>query len=101
MEAESLEIFDHYDGLIIEGFGAGKLPPQLMLKFQDLLAKGGKIVKVSRAYNVITEDVYDYQGGGKQLKQVGIVFAQGLSGVKARIKLLVILNSRREASLAK
>lgn len=33
------------------------------------------------------------KGGGKQLKQIGIVFAQGLSGVKARIKLLVILNS--------
>jgi len=34
------------------------------------------------------------KGGGKQLKQMGIiVFAQGLSGVKARIKLLVILNS--------
>ncbi len=38
-------------------------------------------------------DVCDYQGGGKQLKQMGIFFAQGLSGVKARIKLLVILNS--------
>lgn len=45
-------------------------------------------------------DVCDYQGDGKQLKHMGIVFAQGLSGVKARIKLLVILNSRREASLA-
>ncbi|MGX7098709.1 hypothetical protein ACWOBH_01720 [Globicatella sanguinis] len=101
MEADSLEVFDHYDGLVIEGFGAGNLPPQLMVKLQDLLAKGVKIVMVFRAFNVITEDVYDYQGGGKQLKQVGIVFAQGLSGVKARIKLLVILNSRREASLAK
>lgn len=86
--------------MVIEGFGAGDLPPQLMVKLQNLLAKGVKIVMVSRAFNSITEDVYDYQGGGKQLKQMGIFFAQGLSGVKARIKLLVILSSRREASLA-
>lgn len=99
MEADSLEVFDHYDGQVIEGFGAGNLSPQLMVKLQDLLFKEVKIVMVSRAFSGITEAVYDYQGGGKQLKQMGIVFAQGLSGVKARIKLLVILNSRREKSL--
>ena len=56
---------------------------------------------VSRAFNGVTEDVYDYSGGGKQLRQKGVIFAQGLSGVKARVKLLVLLNSEDEVNLEK
>ncbi|QIM62889.1 hypothetical protein A1D29_06085 [Pasteurellaceae bacterium Orientalotternb1] len=54
---------------------------------------------VSRAFNSITQDVYDYLGGGKQLKQQGVIFTQGLSGPKARIKLLVLLNQAVSQSL--
>lgn len=100
MEPDSLDFAFHYDGLVIEGLGAGNLPPQLIEKLAELLAKGVKVVMVSRAFNGITEDVYDYPGGGKQLSQMGIVFVQGLSGIKARIKLLVILNSETKRPLA-
>ena len=64
------------------------------------MAAGLPVVMVSRAFNGITEDVYDYEGGGKQLRQAGVIFTQGLSGVKARIKLLVLLNSQTQVNIA-
>ena len=85
------------DGVVIEGLGAGNLPPNCLDGIQALLQAKIPVVLVSRAFNGITQDVYDYLGGGKQLKQQGIIFTKGLSGQKARIKLLVLLNQ----SLAK
>ena len=89
-----------FDGLVIEGLGAGNLPPTTLAPIQSLIDKQIPIVMVSRAFNGITEDVYDYPGGGKQLHQMGIIYAQGLSGVKARIKLLMILNANDQVDIA-
>ena len=100
------DLFDHivdsgaYDGLVIEGLGAGNLPPASLAGLKKVLAAGLPVVMVSRAFNGITEDVYDYEGGGKQLRQAGVIFTQGLSGVKARIKLLVLLNSQSPVNIA-
>lgn len=80
------------DGVVIEALGAGNLPPSCLAGIEALLAKNIPIVLVSRAFNGVTQDVYDYLGGGKQLKQQGIIFTTGLSGQKARIKLMVLLN---------
>ncbi|EHB6416496.1 asparaginase, partial [Enterococcus faecalis] len=41
------------------------------------------------------EDIYDYAGGGVGLKKMGVVFARGLNGPKARIRLIVGLNSEK------
>jgi L-asparaginase len=40
--------------------------------------------------------VYDYEGGGRKLKELGIVFSNGLNGQKARIKLMVVLQQTRD-----
>lgn len=89
-----------YDGLVIEGLGAGNLPPESVSAIDTLINEGKPVVMVSRAFNGITEDVYDYAGGGKQLHQKGVIFTLGLSGVKARIKLLVLLNSTDTIDIA-
>ena len=100
------DLFDHiadsgaYSGLVIEGLGAGNLPPASLAGLKKVMAAGLPVVMVSRAFNGITEDVYDYEGGGKQLRQAGVIFTQGLSGVKARIKLLVLLNSQTPVNIA-
>ena len=44
------------------------------------------------------QDVYDYEGGGKRFHQNGVIFTTGLSGQKARIKLLVLLEAGIENS---
>lgn len=88
------------EGVIIEGFGAGNLPPSCLNGISALLNAGIPVVLVSRAFNGVTQDVYDYLGGGKQLKQQGVIFTTGLSGQKARIKLLVLLNQTLNKPLA-
>ena len=40
-------------------------------------------------------DEYGYVGGYHDLKRAGVLFAHGLSGVKARIKLMVALGAAR------
>lgn len=88
------------DGVVIEALGAGNLPPSCLAGVESLLQANIPVVIVSRAFNGITQDVYDYLGGGKQLKQQGAMFTKGLSGQKARIKLMVLLNQQLEKPLA-
>lgn len=83
----------HANGLVIEALGAGNLPPATLPALQRCLDERIPVVLVSRAFNGVTYDVYDYLGGGKQLKQEGVIFTTGLSGQKARIKLLVLLSA--------
>ncbi|MGX7418641.1 asparaginase [Carnobacterium gallinarum] len=81
------------DGLVIEALGAGNLPPATLPALRQLLDNNIPIVLVSRCFNGVAQDVYDYAGGGKRLKEMGIIFTNGLTGPKARIKLLVALNA--------
>jgi L-asparaginase len=93
MEAEWLEaILDRRpDGLIIEAFGQGNLPPSLLPAVRRACAKGIPIVLVSRCFNGYVEGTYGYEGGGKRLQEMGLIFSNGLNGQKARIKLMVAL----------
>lgn len=88
-----------YHGLVIEGLGAGNLPPACLPALQELLNLNLPVIMVSRAFNGVTEDVYDYLGGGKQLQQAGLIYCQGLSGIKARIKLSVLLNAEEPQNI--
>ena len=82
-----------YKGLVIEALGAGNMPPATVSAIEELIQAGIPVVMVSRSFNGIIEDIYDYDGGGKRLRQSGVIFAQGLSGVKARLKLMALINS--------
>ncbi|MFC6171212.1 asparaginase [Loigolactobacillus jiayinensis] len=89
------------NGLVIEGTGAGNLPPATLPALEKLLARHIPIILVSRCFNGVAEPVYGYKGGGQQLAEMGLIFCQGLNGQKARIKLLVALSSgKRGAELA-
>jgi L-asparaginase len=79
------------DGLVIEALGQGNLPPKAAKGVKSLLEKKIPVVLVSRCFNGVVQDIYGYEGGGKQLKEMGVIFSNGLNGQKARIKLLVAL----------
>ncbi|MBZ5752810.1 MULTISPECIES: asparaginase [Metabacillus] len=81
------------DGLVIEALGQGNLPPMLLPCLKDLLNKGVPIVLVSRCFNGIVQDIYGYEGGGRQLKELGMIFSNGLNGQKARLKLMIALET--------
>ncbi|MGD8189171.1 asparaginase [Brevibacillus ginsengisoli] len=84
------------DGVVIEAFGAGNIPPAIVPTFQELLSKKIPVVIVSRCYNGTVQDIYDYEGGGKRLKDMGMIFSNGLNGQKARLKLIVALQQTHD-----
>lgn len=102
MDSFLLEQLAHHgcDGVVIEALGAGNLPPSCLAGLDALLRANIPVVLVSRAFNGVTQDMYDYLGGGKQLKQQNVIFTTGLSSQKARIKLLVLLNQNLSKPLA-
>ena len=81
------------DGLVIEALGAGNLPPKTVPAIRNCIENNIPVVFVSRAFNGVTQDVYDYEGGGKRFQQDGVIFTTGLSGQKARIKLMILLEA--------
>lgn len=83
------------DGLVIEALGQGNLPPNCLPGLRKLLDKHIPVVLVSRCFNGIVEDIYAYEGGGVQLKEMGVIFSNGLNGQKARIKLQIILETTK------
>ncbi len=88
-------------GVVIEALGAGNLPPKVLPSLQKLLDQNIPVVLVSRCFNGVAQDVYDYEGGGVQLKKLGVTFCHGLNGQKARIKLLVGLSAGLAGSALK
>ncbi|WP_226672978.1 asparaginase [Rossellomorea aquimaris] len=85
-----------YDGVIIEALGQGNLPPETVHGIEELVEANIPVVLVSRCFNGIVQDIYGYSGGGKQLKEKGVIFSNGLNGQKARIKLMVALSQTRD-----
>lgn len=85
----------HYDGVVIEALGQGNLPPAAVSAVKELISENIPVVLVSRCFNGIVQDIYGYEGGGKQLKELGVIFSNGLNGQKARLKLLVALGSEK------
>ncbi|MCL2673749.1 MAG: asparaginase [Defluviitaleaceae bacterium] len=79
------------DGLVIEALGAGQLPPKTVSSVKAIIDRGIPVVLVSRCLSGVAEPIYDYEGGGKRLSDMGVIFSNGLNGQKARLKLAVVL----------
>jgi L-asparaginase len=80
-------------GIVIEGFGRGDVPPNFVPAIRRALRKGIVVVMTSRCFLGRVLGVYGYSGGGRGLKEMGVIFAGDLSGPKARMKLMVVLAS--------
>jgi L-asparaginase len=85
-----------YDGVVIEALGQGNLPPSLIPELKRLINNHVPVVIVSRCFNGIVQDTYGYEGGGKQLKDIGVIFSNGLNGQKARLKLMIALELTKD-----
>lgn len=83
-------------GIVIEGLGAGNLPPQTVPSLKKALQRGIPVVMVSRCYEGRAMNIYGYEGGGAKLHDLGVILGGRLSGTKARIKLMVVLGYTTE-----
>ncbi|MBO1263747.1 asparaginase [Proteiniclasticum sp. SCR006] len=79
-------------GIVIEAFGRGNVPPQMVEGIRYALSQKVHVVIVSRCYEGRVFGSYGYEGGGKHLRNMGVIFGDALPGQKARIKLMVALS---------
>lgn len=84
------------DGVVLEALGQGNIPPTAVDGIKALRLSDIPVVMVSRCFNGIVQDIYGYDGGGRKLKELGVIFSNGLNGQKARIKLMVALEITRD-----
>lgn len=80
-------------GLVIEAMGRGNIPPEMADGVRMAIEKGVIVVIVSRCFKGRVLDSYGYPGGGKELRNAGVIFGDGIPGQKARIKLMLALAS--------
>lgn len=78
-------------GLVIEAMGQGNVPPALVPGLRAWIDAGRPVVLVSRCPEGRAMDTYAYEGGGKHLHNMGVIFGEDLTGQKARIKLMLAL----------
>ena len=83
-------------GIVIEGLGAGNLPPQMRASVQKAISKNIPLIMVSRCHEGMAMNLYAYEGGGAELHEMGVILGGMLNGPKARIKLMVALGYSRD-----
>lgn len=79
-------------GFVIEAMGRGNIPPAMVSGVQRAIEANIPVVMVSRCPMGRVLGSYGYDGGGKQLRDLGIIFGSNLNGQKARIKLMLALD---------
>lgn len=84
-------------GIVIEALGRGNLPPPMAAAAKRALDKGVLVVLTSRCWGGRVSGTYGYEGGGARLKEMGIVFAPGIPGHKARILTMAALGAGFDA----
>ena len=80
-----------YKGIVIEGLGRGNVPPQMISGIKQAIISCIPVVLVSRCNTGRVLYTYGYEGGGKHLRDMGVIFGGNLPGQKARIKLMLLL----------
>lgn len=93
MESDILDFYINsgYKGIVIEALGRGNLPPQMVPGIKRAINQNIPVVMVSRCPTGRVLDSYGYEGGGKHLRELGVIFGGNLPGQKIRIKLMLAL----------
>jgi L-asparaginase len=78
-------------GIVIEAMGRGNVPPAVVPGIQRWIDAGRPVVVATRSSRGRVLDTYAYEGGGHQLREMGCIFADHLTGQQARIELMLAL----------
>lgn len=84
-------------GIVIEALGSGRVPPWWLPQLQNARARGIPVVFTTRTGAGGLGDEYGYVGAYHDLRRLGCLFASGLNGPKARIKLMLALGAAKTA----
>ncbi|RQD72582.1 MAG: asparaginase [Tindallia sp. MSAO_Bac2] len=83
-------------GIVLEALGRGNVPPDMLEDLAYALENQVTVVMVSRCPTGRVLGTYGYPGGGKELKDMGVLLGGDLPGQKARIKLMLALGVTSE-----
>ncbi|NDV18130.1 asparaginase [Pseudodesulfovibrio sp. JC047] len=78
-------------GIVLEGFGAGNIPPAVVSGVEDCVRDGIPVVLATRCIEGGVWPIYGYPGGGADLESKGVIACGRLGGPKARIRLMCAL----------
>jgi L-asparaginase len=81
-------------GIVIEGVGANRVPPGWLPLIRQATDQGTTVVVARGTAAGHTGDGYGYEGAARTLTAAGALLAEGLSGRKARLRLMVTLGQR-------
>lgn len=82
------------DGVVLEGFGAGNVPPGILELVDYWLDNDVPVVLASRSPLGGVMPLYGYSGGGGELLSKGVISAKTLSAVKAQLLLKMAVASQ-------
>ncbi|NLK93786.1 MAG: asparaginase [Clostridiales bacterium] len=94
-------IENNYKGVIIEGFGRGNVPKEMVPGIKKCIAAQIPVVLVSRCFEGRVYHAYGYEGGGLNLRNIGVIFGDNMQGQKARIKLMVAISYNNNMDFVK
>ncbi len=82
------------DGVVIQGLGGGHVPPAMIPGIRRVLDSGAPVILTSRCFaGRLLHRTYGYEGSETHLHDMGVIFADGLSTTKARVKLITLLGA--------
>jgi L-asparaginase len=91
----------HTKGIVLEAMGRGNVPPQMVDSIKRAISFNIPVVITSRCPSGRVLNTYGYPGGGKDLANIGCIFAPNLNGQKARILLMIGLAQSNERAFLK
>ncbi len=80
-------------GVVLETLGGGRVPPWWMPTIREAVERGVAVVVTSRCPAGWVGDHYGYAGAHREQAAAGVLFAGGVNGPKARLKLMVALGA--------
>lgn len=84
-----------FDGLVIEGFGSGNLPPALAEAAYRCVERGQPVVLSSRCADGVVTPIYGFDGGSATTVRRGLVPAGPRTPAQARLELAIALSAGR------
>ncbi|HHV37484.1 MAG TPA: asparaginase [Candidatus Cloacimonetes bacterium] len=87
--------------IVIEAFGRGNLPQEIVPIIKEAIGEGILIIIASRTYTGRVLPEYGYIGGGKNLEDIGAILAGDLKGSKARLRLMALFGAHKDADLVR
>ncbi len=83
----------HHDGVVIEAFGSGNLPPGALPAIERWVAERKPVILASRCARGEVSPVYAFEGGGATVVRRGAIPAGPRTPSQARMELLICLSA--------